>query len=65
MKTGQTIFETMDHSSNKMDGIVSSIDFNMFSLEEIINNLEQIIELKRGFLSKIFPKPKNLFSINK
>ena len=34
-------------------------------LEEIINNLEQIIELKRGFLSKIFPKPKNLFSINK
>ena len=28
-------------------------------LEEIINNLEQIIELKRGFISKIIPKPKN------
>ena len=34
-------------------------------LNVLINNLEQIIELKRGFLSKIFPKPKNLFSINK
>ena len=28
-------------------------------LEEIINSLEQIIELKRGFISKIIPKPKN------
>lgn len=35
-------------------------------LEEITNNLDQIIELKRGIiLSKFFPKPKDLFFKNK
>lgn len=38
----------------------SEISFICKNTKEILTQLEQIIELKRGFLSKLFPKPKDL-----